>query len=106
MNINKMNQVIEFQEKQRINDKGISKEVYKTVFKAYAHIDTVWAKDYQTAVSSGTQNRLKFTIRFIPVEITNKMHIHFKNQTYDIKEVYPDFTNHEVITIMAERVGL
>lgn len=104
--MNKMNQIIEFQEKQRINDKGISKEEFVTKFKAYAHIDTVWVKDYQTAVSSGTQNRLKFTIRFVPIEITNKMHIQFKGQTYDIKEVYPDFTNHEVITIMAEKVGL
>ena len=104
--INKMNQQIEVQEKKRVNDKGISKETYVTIFKAYAHIDTVWAKDYQTAISSGTQNRIKFTIRFIPVEITNKMHIHFKGETYEIKEVYPDYTNHEVITIMAEQVGL
>lgn len=101
-----MNQQIEMQEKKRVNDKGISKETYVTIFKAYAHIDTVWAKDYQTAISSGTQNRIKFTIRFIPVEITNKMHIHFKGETYEIKEVYPDYTNHEVITIMAEQVGL
>lgn len=104
--INKMNQVIEFQEKKRINDKGIVKESYVTLFKAYAHLDTVWAKDYQTAVSSGTQNRVKFTIRFVPVEITNKMHIQFKGQTYEIKEVFPDYTNHEVISIMAEQVGL
>lgn len=104
--INKMNQVIELQEKKRINDKGIVKESYVTLFKAYAHIDTVWAKDYQTAVSSGTQNRIKFTIRFVQVEITNKMHIHFKGETYEIKEVYPDYTNHSVISIMAERVGI
>ena len=104
--INKMNQVIELQEKKRINDKGIVKESYVTLFKAYAHIDTIWAKDYQTAVSSGTQNRIKFTIRFVPVEITNKMHIHFKGETYEIKEVYPDYTNHTVISIMAERVGI
>lgn len=104
--INKMNQVIELQEKKRINDKGIVKESYVTLFKAYAHIDTVWAKDYQTAVSSGTQNRIKFTIRFVSVEITNKMHIHFKGETYEIKEVYPDYTNHSVISIMAERVGI
>lgn len=104
--VNKMNQIIEFQEKKIINDKGISKETYVTVFKAYAHMDTVWLKDYQTAVSSGTQNRVKFTIRFVPVEITNKMHIVFKGQTYKIKEVFPDYTRHEVISIMAEKVGL
>ena len=104
--VNKMNQVIEIQEKKRINDKGISKETYVTLTQAYAHVDTVWSKDYQTAVSSGTQNRIKFTIRFIPIEITNKMHILFKGQTYEIKEVYPDYTNHQVISIMAERVGL
>lgn len=104
--INKMNQVIEFQEKQRVNTKGIVKEEYVTKFKAYAHVDTVWQKDYQTAVSSGTQNRIKFTIRFVPVEIHNKMHINFKGQTYEIKEVYPDYTNHQVISIMAEKVGL
>lgn len=104
--MNKMNQIVEFKEKRTINDRGIAKEVYETLFKAYAHIDTVWMKDYQTAISSGTQNRLKFTIRFVPVEITNKMHIVFKNQTYEIKEVYPDYTNHQVITIMAEQVGV
>ncbi|MFD2829232.1 phage head closure protein [Corticicoccus populi] len=104
--INKMNQVIEVQEKKTINDKGISKTEYTTILKAYAHLDTVWAKDYQTALSSGTQNRIKFTIRFVPLEITNKMHILFKGETYNIKEVYPDYTNHQVIQIMAEKVGI
>lgn len=101
-----MNQVIEVQKKERINDKGISKTVYSTLFKAYANIDTVWAKDYQTAVSSGTQNRVKFTIRFIPIDISTTHHILFKGTLYDIKEVYPDYTKHEVISIMAERSGL
>ena len=106
MMMNKMKNIIEFKTREFVNNKGISEEVFTTVFKAYAHIDTVWAKDYQTAISSGTQNRIKFTIRYVPVEINNKMHILFKGERYDIKEVYPDFNNHKVITIMAERVGL
>lgn len=101
-----MKNIIEFKTREVVNNKGISEEVFETVFRAYAHIDTVWAKDYQTAISSGTQNRIKFTIRYVPVEINNKMHILFKGERYDIKEVYPDFNHHKVITIMAERVGL
>jgi len=104
--MNLRNQHIAIQEKKRINDKGISKETYETLFEAYAHVSNVWLKDYQTAVSSGTQNRIQFNIRFVPVEITNKMHVVFKGQTYEIKEVFPDYVTHEFINIMAEKVGL
>ena len=104
--MNNRSQIIEVMSKERINNKGIISNEYVTLFKAYAHIDTVWAKDYQTAVSSGTQNRIKFNIRYIPVEFDTTYHIKFKNEMYDIKEIYPDYIKHEIITIMAERTGL
>lgn len=104
--LNKMNQLIEIVETTTKNIGGRATKVDTTLYTLYAFFDTVWAKDYQTAVSNNTQHQIRIVTRAVPTEIdTNKCSIIHNNKQYKIKQIMPDFQDSAYMTIIAEKVG-
>lgn len=104
--ISKMNKLISIEETTIQNVAGVQKKVTKELYKLYAFFDTVWAKDYQTAVSNNTQHQIRIVTRQVPTEIdTNKCSIKFNNKVYKIIQVIPDLYEQRFMTIIAEKVG-
>lgn len=81
------------------------KEKY-VLYELYAKFITAWGKDYQTSVSTNTQNHIKMKCRQVPTEIdTNKCTIEHNDRKYQIVEVYPDYQERSYMIIVAKRIG-
>lgn len=105
-NINRLNKLISIEETTTQNVGGVQKKVVKELAQLYAFFDTVWAKDYQTAVSNNTQHQIRIITRQLPFEIdTNKCSVKYNNQSYKIIQIMPDFDEQRFMTIIAERIG-
>lgn len=80
----------------------------KELFKAWAKVDTVWAKDLEQAKATGTVEDVTITIRdpFDSYRPSNKHYVeiddvYYKNKRYNIKHVQPDLNNKDFIKIIA-----
>lgn len=102
----RLNRLISIEETSTQNVGGIQKKITKEIYSLYAFFDTVWAKDFQTAVSNGTQHQIRIVTRQVPTEIdTNKCSIRYDNKVYKIIQVLPDFYEQRYMTIIAEKIG-
>lgn len=80
----------------------------KELFKAWAKVDTVWAKDLEQAKATGTVEDLTITIRdpFDSYRPSNKHYVeiddvYYKGKKYNVKHVQPDLNNKDFIKIIA-----
>ncbi|WP_262995500.1 head-tail adaptor protein [Macrococcus capreoli] len=101
-----MNKLITIEQTTVSNVGGVQKKTVKKVCDLYAFFDTVWAKDFHTAVSNNTQHQIRMVTRQVPFDIdTNKCTVRYLDTVYKIIQILPDFYEQRFMTIIAERIG-
>lgn len=100
----KLKHRVKFYEVETQTENGLpGKEVLKPFHECWAHVETVWLKDYQTAVQNNTLNEIKIFIRQYP-GITNKMKVKFDGELHNVKQVMNDYVDNSYMIVVAEVV--
>lgn len=87
-----------------IDNTMYAEEKEVVVFSPKVGFSEVYMRDYQTAVSNGTEHEVKVTFRYDD-RLTNKMRIKREDgREYKIKQILHDELRKRTMTVVAERV--
>lgn len=108
MNPGEMNQRVEFYEYEANSGREPGEKKRKSLYTCWAKVEEVWMKDLEQARQNETESDLTITIRdsrghYRP---TNKHYVdikvpEFKDNVYNVKQVFPDLQNRHYIKVKA-----
>lgn len=107
-NFSKCDTPITIHETKSVVENGIPKKPKKVKFlETWAHVETVFIKDFETARQNNTLTNVKLFIRDYP-NVTNKMQIdiHGHADTYKVENVLPNYRNSGFTYIDAKVVSV
>ena len=97
----KLKHPVTFYEMKTVSENGMpGKPKPFKFYDCFAAIDTVWMRDYQTAVQNNTQHEIKIIIRKYP-GIDNKMQLEFNGIMHKISSIMPDYQDSRFMVVMA-----